>query len=129
MGLLRRRMSRESFAKRCKISENELSEMLEGGEVSGEVMNEYTALENEGEPLCDLEEEVEVNELNSCVFGRPVRNKRLQIVVFGDGREVKVRKKESFRPRVGLPCEVKVSEEEGFYALVGRYRDNGVRLS
>ena len=129
MGLLRHRMSRESFAERCNLSEVELSEMLEGGEVSGGVLSEYAALENEGVALEVLEEVVEVKELDTCVFGRPVRNSRLQIVVFGDGREGKVRKKESFRPRAGLPCEVEASAEEGFLTLVGRYRDNGVRLS
>ena len=86
MGLLRRRMSRESFAERCNLSEVELSEMLEGGEVSGGVLSEYAALENEGVALEVLEEVVEVKELDTCVFGRPVRNSRLQIVVFGDGR-------------------------------------------
>ena len=129
MGLLRRRMSRESFAERCNLSEVELSVMLEGGEVSGSVLSEYAALENEGVALEVLEEVEEVKELDTCVFGRPVRNSRLQIIVFGDGREGKARKKESFRPRAGLPCEVEVSAEEGFLTLVGRYRDNGVRLS
>ena len=63
-----------------------------------------------------------------CWSGRPVINSRLLVVEFDDGTSGMVRKKSSFKPKHGLVMEVRGSAEEGFYELVGKYRDNGVRL-
>ena len=63
-----------------------------------------------------------------CWSGRPVINSRLLVVEFDDGTSGMVRKKSSFKPKHGLVMEVRGCEEEGFYELVGKYRDNGVRL-
>ena len=151
MGLLRRRVSIEAFAVQCGLSVNALREMLDGGELSGEVLSCYAALEvggvgekqvedvpkkevkveQEGElgDVCMNIDEWEPMEEGACVFGRPWRNDRIQIIVFSDGREDGViRKKKEFRPRHGLPCEVRESEDAGWYELVGNYRNNGVRL-
>ena len=153
MGLLRMRKSHEWFADRCGMCVRELKDMLEGEELSDGVRSEYAALTLEGEgeaeelrgrTLCEVfaEEEVEKEkeeevlpieqekeeEHKGCVFGRPVRNAVLQMVVFPDGSEGLVRKKPDFKPKAGLPCEVETSDEEGFLNLVGKYRNNGVRL-
>ena len=125
MGLLRRKVSNERFAERCGMSVDALEEMLGSGEVSDEVLSHYVGLEVEEE----AREEDEKREVLGVVFGRDVPNDRLQVVIFPDGSEGKVRKKREFRPKHGLPCEVKESVEEGFHVLVGRYRDTGVRLS
>ena len=63
-----------------------------------------------------------------CWSGRPVVNSRILVVEFDDGASGMVHKQSSFKPRHGLVMEVRRSEEEGFYELVGDYRDNGVRL-
>ena len=125
MGLLRRKVSNERFAERCGMSVDVLEEMLGSGEVSDEVRSHYAGLEVAEE----AREEDEKREVLGVVFGRAVTNDRLQLVVFPDGSEGRLRKKREFRPKYGLPCEVKESVEEGFHVLVGRYRDNGVRLS
>ena len=129
MGLVRRRVSQEVFAERCGVGLGALKEMFRVGEVSGEVMNEYAALDNAEEALKEGESSKEsVDKNGGCIFGRPVRNERLQLVVFPDGSEMRMRKKMEFRPKYGLPCEGEPSEEEGFVRLVGLYRNNGVRL-
>ena len=151
MGLLRRRVSIEAFAIQCGLSVNALREMLDVGELSGEVLSCYAALEvggvgekqvedvpkkeveveQEGElgEVCKNIDEWEPMEEVTCVFGRPCRNDRIQLIVFSDGREDGViRKKKEFRPRHGLPCEVRESADAGWLELVGNYRNNGVRL-
>ena len=146
MGLLRMRKSHEWFANRCGMGVGELKEMFEGGELSEGVRGEYAALlwevespevEEEKDVVEDVvEKEEEVlpieqekeKEHKGCVFGRPVRNAILQLVVFTDGSEGMIRKKAEFKPKPGLPCEVETSDEEGFLNLVGKYRPNGVRL-
>ena len=153
MGLMRRGVSHEVFAERCGIGIGVLKDMLRGGELSDGVRSEYASLlveesveegsveeerEIKGKTLVEVfaeeEEEETANEQGEelvnkgCVFGRAVRNDVLQVVVFPDGGEGLVRKKRGFKPREGLPCEVETSDEEGFLNLVGKYRDNGVRL-
>ena len=125
MGLVRRGVSHEVFAERCGMGIGALKDMLRGGELSDGVRSEYAALLVE-EGSADEQGEEEANK--GCVFGRAVRNDVLQVVVFSDGSEGLVRKKRDFKPREGLPCEVETSDEEGFLNLVGKYRDNGVRL-
>ncbi len=63
-----------------------------------------------------------------CWSGRAVVNDRLMLVEFDDGTVGKVRKKSDFKPKHGLVMEVRPSEEEGFYELVGEYRKTGIRL-
>ena len=147
MGLLRMRRSHEWFADRCGMCVKELKEMLETGDIGDGVRGEYAALLLEGEeekpvgkPLVEVfaeEEEAEEEkaqkqgkeiEHKGCVFGRPVRNAVMQLIVFSDGSEGMARKKRDFKPKAGLPCEVETSDEEGLLNLVGRYRNNGVRL-
>ena len=151
MGLLRRRVSIEAFAIQCGLSVNALREMLDGGELSGEVLSCYAALEVGGvgekqvedvpKKEVEVEQEDELGEVCknidewepmeevTCVFGRPCRNDRIQIIVFSDGRrDGMIRKKKEFRPRHGLPCEVRESADAGWLELVGNYRNNGVRL-
>ena len=154
MGLLRRRVSIEAFAVQCGLSVNALREMLDGGELSGEVLSCYAALEvggvgekqvedvpkkevkevkveQEGElgEVCKNIDEWEPMEEVTCVFGRACTNDRIQIIVFSDGRrDGMIRKKKDFRPRHGLPCEVRESADAGWLELVGNYRNNGVRL-
>lgn len=72
--------------------------------------------------------EQECGDTLMCWSGRPVVNSRLLVVEFDNGASGMVRKKSSFKPRHGLVMEVRRCEEEGFYELVGEYRDNGVRL-
>ena len=83
---------------------------------------EFGAFEEEEPP----DEAVDVSRL--CWSGRAVVNARLLVIEFDDGTSGLVRKKVEFKPKHGLVMEVKPSEEEGFYVLVGNYRDNGVRL-
>ena len=146
MGLLRMRKSHEWFANRCGMGVGELKEMFEGGELSEGGRGEYAAVVGEVEApegeeekdvvedVVEKEEEVlpieqeKEKEHKGCVFGRPVRNAILQLVVFTDGSEGMIRKKAEFKPKPGLPCEVETSDEEGFLNLVGKYRLNGVRL-
>ena len=151
IGLLRSRVSIEAFAIQCGLSGNALREMLDVGELSGEVLSCYAALEvggvgekqvedvpkkevkveQEGElgEVCKNIDEWEPMEEVTCVFGRPCRNDRIQIIVFSDGRrDGMIRKKKDFRPRHGLPCEVRESADAGWLELVGNYRNNGVRL-
>ena len=155
MGLLRRRVSVGAFAVQCGLSVNELNEEFASGELSDAVRAAYESLDDNGvgekqvedapkkevEQVEDVKEEGERGEVckNSdewepieevtCVFGRPCRNDRIQIIVFSDGRrDGMIRKKREFRPRHGLPCEVRESEDAGWYELVGNYRNNGVRL-
>jgi len=63
-----------------------------------------------------------------CWSGRAVVNPRLLVVEFDDGTSGLVRKKTDFKPRHGLVMEVRPAAEEGFYELVGDYRDNGARV-
>ena len=63
-----------------------------------------------------------------CWSGRPVINSRLLVVEFDDGTSGMVRKQSSFKPKHGLVMEVRRCEDGDFYELVGKYRDNGVRL-
>jgi len=79
-----------------------------------------------GAQPCPPEEEE--RDTRMCWSGRPVVNPRLLVVEFDDGSTGMVRKKTTFKPRHGLVMEVRPSEEEGFYDLVGEYRDNGARL-
>ena len=127
-GLLRLRMSSVDFALKCGLSEVSLLEMLDDGEVSDEVRGCYMALSVEDE-IAREQLEKKDNKGNA-VFCRPVINDRIQVVKFDDGRrDGMVRKKSSFKPKVGLRCEVEESgEDDGWYRLVGSYRDNGVRL-
>ena len=155
MGLLRRRVSVGEFAVQCGLSVNELNEEFASGELSDAVLAAYGSLDDNGvgkkqvedapkkevEHVEHVEEEGELGEVCknidewepieevTCVFGRPCRNDRIQIIVFSDGRrDGMIRKKREFRPRHGLPCEVRESEDAGWYELVGNYRNNGVRL-
>ena len=152
MGLLRRRVSVGEFAVQCGLSVNELNEEFASGELSDAVLAAYGSLDDNGvgkkqvedAPKKEVEHVKEEGELGevcknidewetieevTCVFGRPCRNDRIQIIVFSDGRrDGMIRKKREFRPRHGLPCEVRESEDAGWYELVGNYRNNGVRL-
>jgi len=126
VGLLRRRVTHDEFAESCGMSVRELKEMLDMGEVSDGVRGAYAALDAGGEVRGG--EIVEVD-ARSCVFGRPVKNESIQVIDYLDGgRAGMVRKRRDFKPRHGLPCEVKSSGEDGWLELVGKYRDNGVRL-
>ena len=138
MGLLRRRVSVGAFAKQCGLSVNALNEEFASGELSDAVQSAYGSLDNNGvgkkqvedtpKKEVELPEEAPMEEV-TCVFGRACTNDRIQIIVFSDGRrDGMLRKKKEFRPRHGLPCEVKESADEGWLELVGRYRNNGVRL-
>ena len=141
MGLLRRRVSVGAFAVQCGLSVNELNEEFASGELSDAVLAAYESLDDNGVGQKQVEElpKKEVEEVEqaeeapmeevTCVFGRPCRNDRIQIVVFSDGRrDGMIRKKKDFRPRHGLPCEVRESAAAGWLDLVGNYRNNGVRL-
>ena len=118
-GLLRKRMSVSDFALRCGMSVEALRAQLLG-DVSDEVMGVYAALE--------VEELEKAGKRRLCWAGKPVRNENLLLVGFDDGSEGRVRKKSLFSPRVGMVLEVEPSHEEGWWILVGSYRDNGVRL-
>ena len=78
MGLLRRRVSIEAFAIQCGLSVNALREMLDVGELSGEVLSCYAALEVGGvgekqvEDVPKKEVEVEVDDTENA---KPVDNK------------------------------------------------------
>ena len=138
MGLLRRRVSVGAFAKQCGLSVNALNEEFASGELSDAVQSAYESLDDTGVGQKQVEElpKKEVEQVEeapmeevTCVFGRPCRNDRIQIVVFSDGRrDGMLRKKKDFRPRHGLPCEVRESVDAGWLELVGNYRNNGVRL-
>ena len=138
MGLLRRRVSVGAFAKQCGLSVNELNEEFASGELSDAVRTAYGSLDDNGvgkkqvedapKKEIELPEEAPMEEV-TCVFGRPCTNDRIQIIVFSDGRrDGMLRKKKDFRPRHGLPCEVRESADAGWLELVGNYRNNGVRL-
>ena len=130
VGLLRRRVSLEEFAEQCGLSVNALEEELSGESVGDGVLSAYAALVAVEEGFLGKKPMVEALLEPTCVFGRSVTNDRIQIVVFSDGRrDGMVRKKRDFKPKHGLPCEVRESGEEGWLELVGSYRDNGVRLS
>ena len=130
VGLLRRRVSLEEFAEQCGLSVNALEEELGGDSVGDGVLSAYAALVAKEEGFLGEKPVKEGLVEPTCVFGRPVTNDRIQIVVFSDGRrDGMLRKKRNFKPRHGLPCEVRESGEEGWLELVGSYRDNGVRLS
>ena len=135
MSLVARGLSHEDFAMRCGVDVLELKAMLSSGEVSEGVLNEHASMMDGNVATRSVYEALDRGVLverlggGACVFGRPVRNDVLQVVVFSDGREGMVRKKRGFKPRQGLPCEVETSDEEGFLNLVGKYRDNGVRTS
>ena len=152
MGLLRRRVSVGAFAVQCGLSVNALNEEFASGELSDAVRAAYESLDDNGvgkkqvedAPKKEVEEVEQEGELGevcknidewepmeevTCVFGRPCRNDRIQIIVFSDGRrDGMIRKKKDFRPRHGLPCEVRESADAGWLELVGNYRNNGVRL-
>ena len=139
-------MSVGAFAEQCGLSVHALNEEFASGELSEVVRAAYASLEVNGvgkkqvEELPKKEEVEEVEEVEelpedapmeevTCVFGRACRNDRIQIVVFSDGRrDGMLRKKKDFRPRHGLPCEVRESADAGWLELVGNYRNNGVRL-
>ena len=141
MGLLRSRVSVGAFAKQCGLSVNALNEEFASGELSDAVQSAYGSLDDNGvgekqvedAPKKEVEqvdppEEALIEEV-TCVFGRACTNDRIQIVVFSDGRrDGMLRKKKDFRPRHGLPCEVKEYADAGWLELVGNYRNNGVRL-
>jgi len=126
VGLLRRRVTHEEFAESCGMGVREIKEMLDGGEVSDGVRGAYAALDAGGEIRDGDIVEVDTRR---CVFGRAVKNDTLQVIDYlGGGKAGMLRKRRDFKPRHGLPCEVKASVEDGWLDLVGRYRDNGVRL-
>lgn len=138
MGLLRRRVSVGAFAVQCGLSVNELNEEFASGELSDAVQSAYESLDDNGvgkkqvedapKKEIELPEEAPMEEV-TCVFGRACTNDRIQIIVFSDGRrDGMLRKKKDFRPRHGLPCEVRESADAGWLELVGNYRNNGVRL-
>ncbi len=138
MGLLRRRVSVGAFAVQCGLSVNALNEEFASGELSEAVQSAYESLDDNGmgkkqvedapKKEIELPKEAPMEEV-TCVFGRPCTNDRIQIIVFSDGRrDGMLRKKKDFRPRHGLPCEVKESADAGWLELVGNYRNNGVRL-
>tara|TARA_Y100001963_G_scaffold142486_1_gene212167 strand:- start:1258 stop:1674 length:417 start_codon:yes stop_codon:yes gene_type:complete len=129
MGLLRRRISYEDFAERCGISLESFKEMMNRGDLSGEVLNEYAALDVVDVVGGIREQEFGEETEDRCHFGRECLNDRIQIIEFEDGRRAgMVRKRKEFRPKYGLPCEVRDSGESGWLELVGKYRSNGVRL-
>ena len=138
MGLLRRRVSVGAFAVQCGLSVNELNEEFASGELSDAVFAAYGSLDDNGVGKKQMEElpKKEVEQVEeapmeevTCVFGRPCRNDRIQIVVFSDGRrDGMIRLKKECRPRHGLPCEVRESVDAGWLELMGNYRNNGVRL-
>ena len=126
VGLLRHRVTHEEFAESCGMGVREIKEMLDGGEVSDGVRGTYAALDAGGEVRDG--EIVEVS-TRHCIFGRPVNNDCIQVVEFlSGGRAGMMRKRRDFKPRHGLPCEVRDSVDDGWLELVGEYRDNGVRL-
>ena len=119
-GLRRRGVEPARLAEACGISGDNLEQALSSETVDDGIRAAYAALEVESL----------TRKTYMAVFGRPVRNDRIQVVKFdGGGRDGMVRKKPSFKPRFGLACEVtEASDEDGWYCLVGKYRDNGVRL-
>ena len=121
-GLVRHRLSRESFAERCGICVEELDAMLESGDLSDAVRGAYAVLEVEGDT------DGVYTGRRMCWAGKAVRNPHLLVVCFDDGSTGMVRKKEWFKPKAGAPLEVESGEEAGFWRLVGDYRPNGVRL-
>ena len=126
VGLLRRRVTHEEFAESCGMGVRELKGMLDGGEVSDGVRGAYAALEAGGEMRDGDIVEVDTRR---CVFGRAVKNDTIQVIDYlGGGKAGMLRKRRDFKPRHGLPCEVRASGEDGWLELVGNYRDNGVRL-
>lgn len=114
MGLVRRGVSHAEFAERCGIGMEVLKASLLG-EMSDEVRNGWASLEVEGVT-------------RACVSGKLVRNDTIMFVEFPDGVRGLVRKRRNFLPKVGLPMEVELTDEAGVWRLVGKYRDNGVRL-
>ena len=135
MGLVRHRVSTHEFAKRCGMELGELMEMLEMGELSDAVRGEYAVLEA-GEAVEGCMEEVSSGGMETglsegrrmCWAGRAVRNPNLLVVCFDNGETGMVRKKDWFKPKVGMAMEVERGEEANFWRLVGDYRPNGVRL-
>ena len=140
--LLGWRVSRSEFAKRCGLTSREFDAALErGGETDPlmdvawrKLIEERSGMESSGSRIMesmkesspDAPEEGGVE--RRCQACRPVRNPNLLLVRFDDGSEGRLRKNREFVPREGISLEVEPSEEEGYWKLVGRYRDNGVRL-
>ena len=119
-------MTHEEFAEGCGMSVRELRDMLDGGEVSDGVRGAYAALDAGGEMR---DGDIVESETRRCVFGRAVKNDTIQVIDYlGGGKAGMLRKRRDFKPRHGLACEVKSSGEDGWLELVGKYRDNGVRL-
>ena len=110
----------KDLALACGIGEDDLDKALSNDKVDDGIRSAYVALEVESL----------TRKTYAATFGRPVTNNRIQVIKFDDGRRDGImRKKSSFQPKVGLRCEVEDSgEDDGWYRLVGSYRDNGVRL-
>ena len=138
--LLNWRISRNKFAKLSGLTASEFDAALRvGGETTVAMDKAWRRLRRErsvdgsvGEVAVEasLEGASELVEGGNrrCFAGRPVRNRTLLLVAFDDGGVGRVRKKPEFSPRQGMELEVEPSEEDGFWNLVGKYRDNGVRL-
>ena len=121
MGLLRRKVSYREFAESCGISEIILRAQLDNDVLSDEVLNGYASLEIGGK-------KVEAPKQRKCWADKGVRNEYVMMVKFEDGSGGLVRKKSDFKPKAGMEMEVEESDELGVWRLVGKYRNNGVRL-
>ena len=121
MGLLRRKVSYREFAESCGISEIILRAQLDNDVLSGEVLSAYASLEVEGS-------QETAPERRKCVSDKAVRNEFVMMVKFEDGSKGLVRKKKDFKPKENMAMEVEESDESGVWRLVGKYRNNGVRL-
>ena len=121
MGLLRRKVSYREFAESCGISEIILRAQLDNDVLSDEVLNGYASLEVGGK-------KVEAPKQRKCWADKGVRNEYVMMVKFEDGSGGLVRKKRDFKPKAGMEMEVEESDELGGWRLVGKYRNNGVRL-
>ena len=121
MGLLRRKVSYREFAESCGMSEVALKKQLDNDVLSGEVLSAYASLEVEGGSKLAPKQ-------RKCLSDKAVRNDFVMMVKFEDGSKGLVRKKKDFKPKENMAMEVEESDESGVWRLVGKYRNNGVRL-
>ena len=121
MGLLRRKVSYREFAESCGISEIILRAQLDNDVLSDEVLSAYASLEVEGGSKLAPKH-------RKCLSDKAVRNDFVMMVKFEDGSRGLVRKKKDFKPKENMAMEVEETDESGVWRLVGKYRNNGVRL-
>ena len=135
--MLRHRISRDEMSKRLSMKTTEFSRLLEeGGETTvgmDEALRSFVLAEEVLEE--SLEEDVVSEEgveeepgTRRCVMSRRVPNVRLLMIRFSDGSEGRVLKKQNFLPKPGMEFEVE-GGDNGFWNLVGAYRNDGRRLS